>query len=98
HFEHLLVERTAAFGRSSAAKRTAVAPKSLNRRGGAGMAHFNRSGGLGHVPQEGTFLAQDEALLLRKAEVGRAFAIRLEPRTAGFGSGQACERNPPLAR
>src|SRR5262249_9499957 len=35
HFEHLLVERTAAFGRSSAAERTAVAPKSLGRRGGA---------------------------------------------------------------
>src|SRR5262245_60285238 len=60
------------------------------------MAHFNRSGGSGHGPQEGTFLAQDEALLLRKAEVGRAFAIGLEPRTVGFVGGEAIERNQPI--
>src|SRR5262245_47721372 len=60
------------------------------------MPHFNRSGGSGHGPQEGTFLAQDEALLLRKAEVGRAFAIGLEPRTVGFVGGEAIERNQPI--
>src|SRR5215472_259934 len=60
------------------------------------MAHFNRSGGSGHGPQEGTFLAQDEALLLRKAEVGGAFAIGLEPRTVGFVGGEAIERNQPI--
>src|SRR5262249_26859365 len=57
------------------------------------MHHFNRSGGSGHGPQKGTFLAQDEASLLRKAEVGGAFAIGLEPRTVGFVGGEAIERN-----
>src|SRR5262249_988364 len=84
------------WGHSAGGRRKAVPPKSWNRRGGAGMAHFNRSGGSGHGPQEGTFLAQDEALLLRKAEVGRAFAIGLEPRTVGFVGGEAIERNQPI--
>src|SRR6516165_11661412 len=60
------------------------------------MHHFNRSGGSGHGPEKGTFFAQDEALLLRKAEVGGAFAIGLEPRTVGFVGGEAIERNQPI--
>src|SRR5262249_35940899 len=60
------------------------------------MPHFNRSGGSGHGPEKGTFLAQDEASLLRKAEVGGAFAIGLEPRTVGFVGGETIERNQPI--
>src|SRR5262245_24931310 len=60
------------------------------------MSHFNRSGGSGHGPEKGTFLAQDEALLLRKAEVGGAFAIGLEPRTVSFVGGEPIERNQPI--
>src|SRR5262249_41514051 len=61
------------------------------------MHHFNRSGGSGHGPEKGTFLAQDEASLLRKAEVGSAFTIGLEPRAVGFVGGEAVERNQPIA-
>src|SRR5262245_35581752 len=61
------------------------------------MHHFNRSGGAGHGPEKGTFLAQDEALLLRKAEVGCAFTIGLEPRAVGFVGGEAVARNQPIA-
>src|SRR5262249_39378433 len=61
------------------------------------LPYFNRTGGSGHGPQEGALLAQDEALLLCKAEIGGAFTIGLEPRVVGLVGGEAVERNQRIA-
>src|SRR5262252_2396550 len=61
------------------------------------LPYFNRTGGSGHGPQEGALLAQDEALLLCKAEIGGAFTIGLEPRAVGLVGGEAVERNQRIA-
>src|SRR5258708_20691345 len=73
------------------------APKILSRRGGDGTPHFNTSGGSGHGPQARPLFAQHKPLLLRKAEVGGAFTIRLQPRAVGFVGREAVERNHPTS-